>query len=98
MTACCFHPGVVASGFNHNNGLLMDLVMTIIRPVLRSPEKGAETLVWLATAPATAIVGDGYYFDKEWRAAHPAGQDMQAARRLWEISEAQCANAAGSVA
>ena len=98
VTACCFHPGVVASGFNHNNGLLMDLVMTIIRPVLRSPEKGAETLVWLATAPATAIVGDGYYFDKEWRAAHPAGQDMQAARRLWEISEAQCANAAGSVA
>jgi hypothetical protein len=74
------------------------LVVTIIRPVLRSPVKGAETLVWLAMAPATAIVGDGYYFDKERRAAHPAGQDMQAARRLWEISEARCTNAARPIA
>ena len=48
VTANCFHPGLVATGFNRNNGLLMDLGMTILRPVSRSPEKGAETLVWLA--------------------------------------------------
>jgi hypothetical protein len=35
----------VATGFNRNNGLLMGLGMTILRPVSRSPEKGAETLV-----------------------------------------------------
>jgi NAD(P)-dependent dehydrogenase (short-subunit alcohol dehydrogenase family) len=45
VTANCFHPGLVATGFNRNNGLLMDLGMTILRPVSRSPEKGAETLV-----------------------------------------------------
>jgi hypothetical protein len=46
VTANCFHPGLVATGFNRNNGLLMDLGMTILRPVARSPEKGAKTLVW----------------------------------------------------
>ena len=27
MTPNCFHPGLVATGFNRNNGLLMDLGM-----------------------------------------------------------------------
>jgi NAD(P)-dependent dehydrogenase (short-subunit alcohol dehydrogenase family) len=56
VTANCFHPGFVATGFNHNNGLLMDLAMMIVRPVSRSPQKGAETLVWLATSPHIANV------------------------------------------
>jgi NAD(P)-dependent dehydrogenase (short-subunit alcohol dehydrogenase family) len=43
VTANCFHPGLVATGFNRNNGPLMDLGMTILRPVSRSPEKGAKT-------------------------------------------------------
>src|SRR5262249_55884621 len=38
VTANCFHPGLVATGFNRSNGLLMDLGMTILRPVSRSPE------------------------------------------------------------
>ena len=35
VTANCFHPGLVATGFNRNNGLLTDLGMTILRPVSR---------------------------------------------------------------
>ena len=42
VTAICFHPGLVATGFNRNNGLMMDLGMTILKPVSRSPQKGAE--------------------------------------------------------
>jgi NAD(P)-dependent dehydrogenase (short-subunit alcohol dehydrogenase family) len=45
VTAHCFHPGLVASGFNRNNGLLMNLAMTMLWPMSRSAEKGAETLV-----------------------------------------------------
>jgi hypothetical protein len=82
VTATCFHPGLVASGFNRNNGLLMDLGMTILRPVSRSPEKGAETLVWLATSAEVANVSGGYFFDKEQRPPSPEAQDMKTARRL----------------
>jgi NADP-dependent 3-hydroxy acid dehydrogenase YdfG len=65
VTANCFHPGLVATGFNRNNGLLMDWGMTILGPVSRSPEKGAETLVWLATSPDVANVSGAYFFDQE---------------------------------
>ena len=92
MTATCFHPGLVATGFNRNNGLIMDLGMTILRPVSRSPQKGAETLVWLATLPQSALANGGYYFDKQQVAPSSEAQDMNTARRLWEASEAQCAS------
>jgi hypothetical protein len=64
--------------------------MTILRPVSRSPEKGAETLVWLATSPDVANVS-GVYFDHKQRPPSPEAQDTVTARRLWEISERQCA-------
>lgn len=91
VTAHCFHPGLVASGFNRNNGLLMDLAMTLLRPMARSVEQGAETLVWLAESPDVTRTNGGYYVDMEWRPPSPQGQDLANAQRLWEISEAQCA-------
>jgi NAD(P)-dependent dehydrogenase (short-subunit alcohol dehydrogenase family) len=96
VTANCFHPGLVATGFNRNNGLLMNLAMTVLRPVSRSPEKGAETLVWLAIAPDIANVSGAYFSDLEQRPPSPEAQDVEAARRLWEISERQCAVSEGN--
>ena len=87
----CFHPGLVATGFNRNNGLLMDLRMTILEPVSRSPQKGADTLVWLATSPDVANVSGGYFFDQQQRPPSPEAEDTETAGRLWEISERQCA-------
>jgi NAD(P)-dependent dehydrogenase (short-subunit alcohol dehydrogenase family) len=91
VTANCFHPGLVATGFNRNNGFLMNLGMTILRPVSRSSNKGAETLVWLATSPDVANVSGVYFFDQEQRPSSPEAQDRETASRLWEISERQCA-------
>jgi NAD(P)-dependent dehydrogenase (short-subunit alcohol dehydrogenase family) len=91
VTATCFHPGLVATGFNRNNGLLLNLAMTILKPMSRSPKKGAETLVWLATSPDVANVSGAYFFDQEQRLPSPEAQDTDTARRLWEISERQCA-------
>jgi hypothetical protein len=91
VTVNCFHPGLVATGFNRNNSVLINLGMTILRPVSRSPEKGAETLVWLATSPHVAHVSGVYFFDQEQIPPSPEAQDRETARRLWEISERQCA-------
>jgi NAD(P)-dependent dehydrogenase (short-subunit alcohol dehydrogenase family) len=89
VTANCYHPGLVASGFNRNNGMLMRLVMVGLRPFSRSPEKGADTLVWLADAPEVAGESGGYFVDRQRVAPSPEAQDMEAARRLWEVSEEQ---------
>ena len=96
VTANCFHPGLVATGFNRNNGLLMDLGMTALKLLSRSPQKGAETLVWLATSPDVVDVSGRYFFDHERRPPSPEAQDTETARRLWEISERQCADSAQS--
>ena len=71
VTANCFHPGLVATGFNRNNGLLMNLGMTILKPVSRSPQKGADTLVWLATSPDVVNVSGRYFVDQQQRPRAP---------------------------
>jgi NAD(P)-dependent dehydrogenase (short-subunit alcohol dehydrogenase family) len=91
VVAVCFHPGFVATGFNRNNGPLMRLGMTLARPFARSPERGADTLVWLLDSPDGAIVSGGYFVDRRRVEPSPPGRDDEAARRLWDLSEAQTA-------
>jgi NAD(P)-dependent dehydrogenase (short-subunit alcohol dehydrogenase family) len=89
VTANCFHPGFVASGFNKNNGWPMRVGMTLARPFARSARKGAETLVWLACAADVSPESGGYFANMRSRAPSAAAQDMEAARRLWEMSAEQ---------
>ena len=89
VTANCFHPGLVASGFNRNNGLLMSTAMSIVRPFSRTPQKGADSLVWLVDSPEAGTHNGEYVVDRRRTTPSPAAQDMGTARRLWEVSEAQ---------
>jgi NAD(P)-dependent dehydrogenase (short-subunit alcohol dehydrogenase family) len=89
VTANCFHPGLVATGFNRNNGALMRLAMTVVKPFSRSPEKGAETLVWLVDSEEAGAENGGYFVDRKRTQPEPAARDMESARRLWEVSEQQ---------
>jgi NAD(P)-dependent dehydrogenase (short-subunit alcohol dehydrogenase family) len=89
VTANCFHPGTVATGFNRNNSALMRFVMTAIKPFLRSPEKGAETLVWLVDSEEAGAENGGYFVDRRRAQPEPPARDMESARRLWELTEQQ---------
>ena len=92
VSAFCFHPGLVNTGFNRNNGFLMGIGMAIARPFSRSPEKGAETLVWLADSKDAGPSG-AYFTDLKPIQPTAAGQDEDVARRLWETSEKETAAA-----
>jgi retinol dehydrogenase 12 len=87
VTANALHPGVVATGFGQNTPGLFRTLVGIGRPFMLTPEKGAETVVYLATSPEVEGVS-GKYFEKcrEVRPS-PAARDPEAARRLWELSE-----------
>lgn len=89
VTANTFHPGFVATGFNRNNGALMRIGMAISRPFARSPQKGAESLVWLVDSQDASDLNGAYVFDRRPVAPSPAAQDVEAARRLWQVSEEQ---------
>ena len=90
VTANCYHPGLVATGFNRGNGLLTDIGMTALNLVARTPAVGADTMVWLATSPDVANVSGNYFFDRRQRMPGGEGQDLEVARRLWALSEQQC--------
>jgi retinol dehydrogenase-12 len=87
VTANCAHPGVVRTGFGRSGGTLLHLGLTIARPFLLSPERGASTIVYLATSPDVAAATGGYYVKSQLREPSAAARDDAAARRLWELSE-----------
>ncbi|HEY4098108.1 MAG TPA: SDR family oxidoreductase [Baekduia sp.] len=88
ITATCFHPGVVRTGFGKNDGLLYRAGLTAIGPFLRSPAKGARSLVWLALDPAAAQVDGAYVIDMKVKQPTAAARDAPLAEGLWERSEA----------
>ena len=54
---------------------------------MRTPEQGADTAVWLATAPELEGVTGKYFADRKERKPSAAASSPESARRLWEISE-----------
>lgn len=87
VTANCLHPGFVASRFGDNNPGLFRLGLGIAKSVFAvSPEKGAETIVYLAASPEVAGVSGGYFAKCRPAAPTEAARDDTAARRLWEES------------
>jgi NAD(P)-dependent dehydrogenase (short-subunit alcohol dehydrogenase family) len=56
--------------------------------ILRTPEEGADTVVWLAVAPRAKLESGGFYFDRRRRSAHllpgtrESAEDREA---LWSL-------------
>jgi NAD(P)-dependent dehydrogenase (short-subunit alcohol dehydrogenase family) len=87
VTANCAHPGVVRTGFGRESRPLLKLGITIARPFMLSPERGADTIVYLASSPDVAGQTGGYYVKRQRREPSAAARDDAAARELWELSE-----------
>ena len=87
VTANCAHPGVVRTGFGRESRPLLKLGIMIARPFMLSPERGADTIVYLASSPDVAGQTGGYYVKRQRREPSAAARDDAAARELWELSE-----------
>ncbi|HLJ63867.1 MAG TPA: hypothetical protein VKT70_07170, partial [Stellaceae bacterium] len=91
ISANCLHPGFVATNFGNNNSALFRLGLNIAKLFAVSPEKGAETIVYLASSPEVAGASGGYYYQCRPATPSDAARDDGAARRLWEESAALAA-------
>jgi NAD(P)-dependent dehydrogenase (short-subunit alcohol dehydrogenase family) len=87
VTANCLHPGVVATGFGHNDRGVLDWAIRIASPFFISPEKGAETSIYLAASPEVEGVSGKYFDRKRPVRSTRASYDEATQRRLWELSE-----------
>ncbi|NJJ40257.1 SDR family NAD(P)-dependent oxidoreductase [Paenibacillus apii] len=89
VVASCFDPGLVSTNFNQDNGWLARMTMAVMKRFSRTPEKGAETLVWLADSDEMLASSGQYYRDLQKIIPSEHARNMEAAKRLWEVSMEQ---------
>jgi NAD(P)-dependent dehydrogenase (short-subunit alcohol dehydrogenase family) len=88
VTANCLHPGVVATNFLANNGLFYRRVVNpLMHLVAISPEKGAETSIYLASSPEVEGISGKYFVKKRPVSSAPWSYNEADWQRLWEVSE-----------
>ena len=93
LSAAAFHPGGVATNFANDSGSLMRLVYgtPLGRLFLISADKGADSLVWLASTSPGEDWRSGEYYEKRKPAKTSSlAQDPELASQLWERSAAMC--------
>src|SRR5215210_4660200 len=87
VSANCLHPGAgIRTNFGSGVSGIFGFTVRALRPLMKSPEKGAETSIYLASSPEVEGLS-GRYFVKEAEArSSDASHDERLARRLWEVS------------
>lgn len=90
VSAASFHPGVVATNFAADtSSLLRHVYNGILRRFLLSSEKGADTLVWLATStPGVDWKRGGYFAKRKPARQNKQADDVALQVTLWEKSVA----------
>lgn len=94
VTTNALHPGVIASGFAHNNKGVVGFMAKVVAPFLMSTEKGAKTTLFLATDPSVAKTSGRYFAKSAPKAPSREARDPAVAKRLWDVSEELVARAA----
>jgi NAD(P)-dependent dehydrogenase (short-subunit alcohol dehydrogenase family) len=98
LNANCFHPGVVRTGFGKNDNGIWKVLTTLGAPFFRPPERGARSLVWLATSEEGGRLTGEYVVDETVRQPSATAQDPELALELWERSAALVGLPADAVA
>ncbi len=86
ITANALHPGLVRTNIARNNGLLGRVVNFFIGVRGITPDKGAETPVYLAASPEVEGVTGRYFVDCRLAPSASISYDAELAARLWDMS------------
>ena len=87
VTANCLHPGFVATRFGDASGGFLSSAVRIGKTLFAiTPEKGAETIVYLASSPDVAATSGEYFYKCRPATPTAGGRDDAAASRLWNES------------
>jgi retinol dehydrogenase-14 len=87
VTANCLHPGAgVRTNFGSGVSGIFGFTVRELRPLLKSPEKGAETSIHLASSPEVQGLSGRYFVKKAGARSSDASRDERTARGLWEVS------------
>jgi NAD(P)-dependent dehydrogenase (short-subunit alcohol dehydrogenase family) len=84
VTVNCLHPGFVATNLGQRAGGIFGTIARLAMMFGGRAERGAKTIVYLASSPDVADATGGYYVDCRARMPSPQAQDDEAAKQLWD--------------
>ena len=87
ITVNTLHPGLVATNFGKNNGLLRFYLRRLIKRNDISPLEGSRTCSYLATSQDVADITGGYFVKEKQVKSSDASYDEKLAKQLWKVSE-----------
>lgn len=87
VTANCLHPGAVGTniGVNRETGFGRS-ILKLVSFFFLTPEQGADTAIYLATAPELREVTGQYYYRRKIKELSPRAENTAEAGRLWQWS------------
>jgi NAD(P)-dependent dehydrogenase (short-subunit alcohol dehydrogenase family) len=88
VVANSLHPGGVNTNFGNNNRSFGTLIFRAFKPFMRTPEQGADTVVYLAVSPEAGKMTGRYLTDRKVVFSIEDPHDEVVQKRLWEVSEA----------
>jgi retinol dehydrogenase-14 len=87
VTATALHPGMTSTAFSGEDpSRAFAPIVAILRPFMRSPTKGADTAVYLASSPEAEGISGRYVSDRRTRKSNRASYDDAITSRLWDVS------------
>jgi NAD(P)-dependent dehydrogenase (short-subunit alcohol dehydrogenase family) len=87
VTATVLHPGMTSTAFGaEDTARGWGPLIAIMRRFMRTPARGAETSVYLASSPEVEGVSGRYFADRTARRSHPSSYDTATSARLWQVS------------
>lgn len=86
ITVNTLHPGFVATNFGNNNAGIFGWLLRVFKLVAMSPERGAQTMIYLATSAAIAEHTGGYFVSERPVRSSEVSYRQEDAERLWQLS------------
>ena len=87
VTANALHPGMVQTSFGAEDpARIQRFLVPLLRPVMKSPARGAATSIHLASALELAQVSGRYFANRRPTKSSTRSYDQAVAARLWEAS------------
>jgi WW domain-containing oxidoreductase len=82
------HPGATRSTrLNKNASLPQKIALSALRPFVKSAARGAATQALLAASPLVGGITGEYWSNCQIASGNPLLQDIDLAKRLWDVSE-----------
>jgi len=86
ITANALHPGFVSSEIGVRNGWTVRFVWNLLTLIASSPERGAETSIYLASSPEVESISGKYFVKSRMQPSSRVSYDPVSAQRLWDVS------------